>query len=84
MVQGYEVPLTFSAMAACSYCSTELLSDWKFCIHCGRTVIPAAFRPDQNTGQQPARRRYAALLIATVCLATAVAGIAVALYFARG
>jgi predicted amidophosphoribosyltransferase len=84
MVQGYEVPLTFSAMAACSYCSTELLSDWKFCIQCGRTVIPAAFRPDPDSEQQPARRWYAVVLIATVCLATAIAGIAVAFYFARG
>lgn len=71
-------------MAACAYCSTELLSDWKFCITCGRKVIPAAIRPDPYAEEQPARKGYGAVLVVTVAVATAVAGVVVAFYFARG
>jgi hypothetical protein len=32
-------------MARCASCSAELQPNWKFCIHCGTAVAPAAIRP---------------------------------------
>lgn len=34
-------------MSTCASCGAELQPQWKFCIHCGESIVPGAIRPDE-------------------------------------